>query len=269
MFEENLTRPLIIYDIESTGLNPRHDRIVELGALKIFPNGQREEFQQRLNPARKIPKQVTELHGISDQDVADSPKFEDGAGKLKAFLRDAELAGFGIQQFDIPMLRAEFARVGVDFPAKDCRIIDAKTIFHKKEPRDLSAAYQFFCGKQHTDAHGAMPDVLATYEVLKGELAKYNELPRDISKLHEFCNPEDPDAIDPKGRFRWQEEEVVIGFGKKAGLTLKEIARKEPDYLRWMIRKDFSPQAKAVAQAALEGRFPEKRSGGTENGNSE
>ena len=259
MFENIISRPLIIFDIESTGLNPRHDRIVELGALKIMPEGEQQTLHERINPQRKIPKEVADLHGISNEDIKDCPVFMDIAGQINRFFRDCDLAGFGIQQFDIPLLQAEFSRVGVTFPAADCRIIDAKTIFHKKEPRDLSAAYRFFCGKDHIDAHGALPDASVTYEVLKGELTKYDDLPRDIEKLHEFCNPNDPNAIDPRGRFRWQDGEVVIGFGKKSGLSLRKVARDEPDYLQWMIRKDFSEEAKAVARDALEGRFPEEK----------
>lgn len=258
MLNIKLTRPLIIFDLESTGLNPRHDRIIEIAAVKITAQGEREELVKRLDPERKIPREVSALHGITDADVSGCPKFVDVAGGINKFFRDSDLAGFGVQQFDIPLLQAEFKRVGVSFPAPDCRVIDAKTIFHKKEPRDLSAALAFYCGREHTDAHGALPDAQATLEVLEGELKTYDDLPATVDALHEFCNPEDPDALDPKGRFRWREEEVVIGFGKKAGLPLKEVARKNPEYLRWMIRKEFSDEAKYIAKEALEGRFPIK-----------
>lgn len=258
MLNIKLKRPLIVFDLESTGLNPRHDRIVEIAAVKVFPDGTQDKLVERLNPQRKIPREVSELHGIRDEDVVNCPKFVDVAGEISKFFRDSDLAGFSVQQFDIPLLQSEFSRVGVNFPASDCRVIDAKTIFHKKEPRDLTAAFAFYCGKEHTDAHGALPDVMATLEVLEGEINRYPDLPETVDELHEFCNPDDPDALDPKGRFRWRDKEVVLGFGKKAGLSLKEVARKDPEYLRWMIRKDFSDDVKYIAKEALEGRFPQE-----------
>jgi len=253
-----LDRPLIVFDLESTGLNPRQDRIVEIGAVKEYPDGRTEHFDRRVNPERSIPEEVVRIHGISDADVAGCPTFAALADEVAAFFDDADLGGFGIARFDVPLLRNEFARVGIDFGDRERRIVDAKQIYHRKEPRDLTAALRFYSGKEHGDAHSAMADAAATYEVLAGQLDRYDDLPDTPEELHEFCNPRDPAALDMDARFRWHDGEVVIAFGQKSGTTLKQLAAREPGYLKWMLNKDFAPDAKAIAENALQGIFPVK-----------
>ncbi len=250
-----LSKPLVVIDFESTGLNPRYDRIVEIGALKILPDGRQEPFEKRINPERPIPPEVVDIHGISNEDVETAPTFMEIAEQFHTFLRGCDLAGFGIEQFDLPLLKAEFARVGIHFDDRNCHVIDAKTIFHKKEPRDLTAALAFYCNKPHEGAHSAMDDVTATVEVLQRQTEHYDDLPEDTSGLALFCNPPDPDAVDSEGRIRWAGDEMVIAFGQKRGLSLRELSRTEPGYLKWILKKDFSNEVKAVVRDALAGRF--------------
>ena len=251
-----LSRPLIVFDLESTGLNPRQDRVVEIGAVKMMPDGERHELDRRLNPECSIPAEVTRIHGITDADVAHCPTFADIAAELDLFFAESDLGGFGIARFDVPLLRNEFARVDIDFKDRQRKIIDAKQIYHRKEPRDLAAALEFFCGKQHVNANGAMADAQATCDVLAGQLRRYEDLPVTADGLHEYCNPPDPDALDMDGRFRWRNGEAIIAFGQKSGTPLKQLAAREPGYLKWMLNKDFAPDAKAIAEKALQGVFP-------------
>ncbi|MFO7821852.1 MAG: 3'-5' exonuclease [Lentisphaeria bacterium] len=250
-------KPFIIFDLESTGLNPRQERIVEIGAVKIMPDGEQYQLERRLNPECPIPPEVTAIHGISDADVAGCPTFADIASELEVFFAEADLGGFGIARFDVPLLRNEFSRVGIDFADRQRRIVDAKDIYHRKEPRDLTAALKFFCDKDHVDAHGAMADTVATLDVLLAQLEKYKDLPHSVEGLEQFCNPPDPAAIDMDGRFRWHNGEAVIAFGQKSGTPLKQLAAREPGYLKWMLNKDFAPDAKAIAEKALQGVFPD------------
>lgn len=253
-----LKRPLVVLDFESTGLNPRYDRIVEIGALKIYPDGTTASFHKLVNPERPIPSDVTEIHGIDDDDVSQAPCFRDVASEFLGFLRGADLAGFGIEAYDLPLLKAEFARVGIQFDDVSVRVIDAKNIYHRKEPRTLSAALQFYCNQAHTDAHGAFADVEATWNVLQGQLRRYPDLPDSVDGLAEFSAPSDPDVVDRDGKLRWRDDEVTIDFGQKRGLTLRELSRHEPGYLRWMLNKDFSEDVKRMAQDALNGKFPRR-----------
>jgi DNA polymerase-3 subunit epsilon len=251
-----LDRPLVVLDLESTGLNPRYDRIIEIGAIRLFPDGRQERFEQRVNPERPIPSPAAAVHGITDADVAQAPTFREIAGRLVSFLRNCDLAGFGIADYDLPMLTAEFARVGIVFGDWNMRVVDAKTIFHKREPRTLTAAYRFYCDKELVNAHSAIADVEATLAVIEGQIGRYPDLPAEVDKLDAFCNPPDRDAVDTGGRLRWVDDEVVIDFGQKKGLSLRELARSEPGYLQWVLRKDFAEDVKAIVEDALNGKFP-------------
>ncbi len=251
-----LERPLVILDLEATGVNPRYDRIIEIAAIKLCPDGTREQFEHRVNPECPVPQASIKIHGITDLDLERELPFRDLAGKLSGFLRNADLAGFGILQFDLPLLTAEFARVGIAFPEKSTRIIDAKSIFHKREPRTLGAALEFYRGRTHDDAHQAMSDVVATLEVIEGQLERYTDLPDTLDALNEYCNPPNPNALDKEGKLRWEQNDVVIGFGQKNGCSLRQLAKDEPGYLRWILKKDFSDQVKSIVTDALDGRFP-------------
>ena len=254
-----LKRPMVVRDLESTGLNPRYDRIIEVGAVKIHPDGRRESYEQRVNPERPIPAAAVAVHGIRQEDLAGEPTFRDIAGALGRFLRGADLAGFGIRQFDLPLLQSEFARVGIEIDPSTYRIVDAKTIFHKREPRTLEAALHFYCSDAHPEAHSAMGDALATAAVLEGQLERYPDLPQNIEALDALCYPRDPDAVDPDGKLRWSDDEVIIDFGQKRGQSLRELAMHEPSYLRWILNKDFSEDVKRVIGLALEGKFLTRR----------
>ncbi len=252
-----LNAPLVIFDLESTGVNPRFDRIVEFAALKLAPDGSRTTLCFRVNPGRAIPPEASAIHGIRDEDVASCPVFAEKAPQVAEFMAGSDVAGFGIVRFDIPLLRHEFERAGLEFGREGMRVVDALTIYHRLERRDLSAAVSFYCNRQLEDAHSALADTRAALDVLEGQLARYAELPRSIAGLHDFCRPpRDENAIDPEGKLRWRGGEAVIGFGQKSGIPLREMAEREPGYLRWMLNKDFSPEIKAVVRGALEGRFP-------------
>ncbi len=255
----NLTlhRPMVFFDLEATGVNPQVDRIVEICVAKLHPGGEYEVKSRRINPERPIPAEATAIHGITDADVANAPTFKSYSASLNLYLEDCDLAGYNILRYDLPLLKAEFKRVDMDFSLDNRRLLDAQVIFHQKEPRTLSAAFKFYCGKEHEDAHSAESDVLATIAVLDGELARYQDLPRDVAALHDFCKPKDANWIDESGRFKWDGSgESVVGFGKNQGLTLREVAATNPGFLSWMIKSDFADDAKKIAKDALVGKFP-------------
>ncbi len=254
--ELKLSRPLAVFDIESTGVVPQRDRIVELAVLKIYPDGRRQNTVRRLNPQMPIPAGATAIHGISDADVADAPTFSDIADKLFAYLADCDLGGYNITGFDIPMLEAEFRRAGLEFKVDDRKVVDSYNIFCKLFPRTLSAAYKLFCGKDLEGAHGAAADTEAAFEVLLGQLNGHTELPDTLDELAAYCDQSDPDAYDRARRFKWCGEELVVNFGKHAGRTLRDLAENDPGFLRWNLRSDFSEEVKAVVSDALIGKFP-------------
>jgi len=252
-----LTRPLVVFDLETTGTNPHVDRIVEIGLLKVHPDGETESRCLRVNPEQPIPPETTVIHGITDDDVADAPRFRQVSVELLSFLHNCDLAGFGIIRFDVPLLRREFSLAGIDFPPPNTRLIDAQRIFHLNEPRDLSAALRFYCSDDHVNAHSADADVAATWRVLLGQFERYSDLPKSAEELDVFCNPRSPGALDPDGKIRWRGNEAVIAFGQKSGLSLRQLARDEPGYLKWILNKDFSPEVKAIVRDAVAGRFPQ------------
>ncbi len=254
-----LRRPIVFLDLETTGANPAVDRIVEISLIKVFPGGRRETLTQRVNPGIPIPPEATSIHGISDADVADAPRFSEIAADLLRFIDAADLAGFNIQRFDLPVLLREFATAGQRLELAGRAIVDAQVIYHRKVPRDLPAAYRLYCGKDLRDPHTARADVEACLEVLDAQLATYPDLPRTPQELYElFLPPRGPDAIDPDGRFVWEGEEAVLTFGPEGirGRRLREVASKDRGFLEWILRKDFRPEVKAIAQDALAGRFP-------------
>ena len=251
-----LVRPIAFFDIESTGVVPQRDRIVEIAVVKLWPDGHQQTTVRRLNPGIPIPAGATAVHGITDADVADAPSFADIAEKLFNYLSDCDLAGYNITGFDVPILEAEFKRAGYDFAAVSHKIVDAYNIFCKLYPRTLTAAYKFFCGKELSDAHSAGADTTATLEVLLGEMDRHAELPDDVDGLAVFSDLAGPDAVDRGRRFKWSGDEVVVNFGKNAGRTLRDIAENDPGFLRWILRGDFADDVKEIASNALIGKFP-------------
>jgi len=257
-----LSRPLVIFDLETTGPNPHEDRIVEIAMVTLHPDGRRERWEERVNPERPIPPSATAVHGISDADVADAPRFAEVAPRVVALLDNRDVGGFNAARFDIPLLQRELDRVKVALPAQTRLVVDAQVVFHRMEPRDLSAAVRVFCGHDHAGAHGAMADAEATLDVLLAQVERYSEpeasIPDSVEELAEFCSRRDDRFIDPEGKFQWEGDEPIIGFGKHRGILLREMAARSPDYLEWILRKDFSDEAKAIARDALSGKFPEK-----------
>ena len=242
----NLKKPIVFFDLETTGLNISEARIVELSFLKVHPNGEEEVKSRRVNPGIPIPPESTAIHGITDEDVKDCPTFKQIAKSLASHLEGCDLAGFNSNRFDVPMLAEEFLRAGVDFDMSKPNLIDVQVIYHKKEPRTLEAAYKFYCDKELTDSHSAEVDARATYEVFKSQLAYYSDLENDIEVLAEeyggFKN-----NVDLAGRIVLNDEGIeVFNFGKHRGKPVAEILEKEPSYYSWMMDGDFPLNTKQV-----------------------
>lgn len=252
-----LDRPLAVFDIESTGISPRADRIIELAIIRIEINGARQTRTWLLNPTVPIPTETTAIHGITNETVENCPTFADEAQAIRTFLADCDLAGFNHTRFDIPMLCEEFNRVGTPFDIDGRRVLDAQRIFHIREPRDLTAALAFYCDETHTDAHGAQADTEATLRVLEGQFARYPDLPRDIDTLDRLLNPRDPFAVDRAGRLRWVDNEITINFGRKKGQKLHELVANDPGFLKWLLRSDFPPDTREIVQQAIDGHWPD------------
>lgn len=257
----NLTRPLAVFDIETTGVNVGTDRIVEICIIKINPDNSEEVLTMRINPGMPIPKEVVAIHHISDEDVKDCPQFKEVAAKLNAFLDNCDLAGFNSNKFDIPLLVEEFLRAGVDFDIRGRRFIDIQNIFHKMEPRNLRAAYRFYCGKDIINAHSAEADTRATFEILEAQLERYNNVEytdnngrttkpvnNDIQALHDFSFINR--NADLVGHIIFSEAGTeVFNFGKYKGRSVEEVFAKEPSYYDWMIKADFPLSTKKVLTA--------------------
>ena len=254
-----LERPLVFFDIESTGTNPYRDRIVEIAVIKVMPDGSREDVVRRINPCMPIPAGASAVHGIYDDDVKDCPTFDVIAHNLYNYLENCDLAGYNIVKFDVPMLQEEFKRCGLELSMRNRKLIDVFNIFCRLYPRNLSAAYKFFCDGNLEDAHSALADTDATVAVLFGQLAKHPELPREMAGLAEFSSARDADFVDSEGRLKFSGDEVVINFGKNSGRRLRDLASEDPGFLRWMLRSDFSEEVKNIIKNALAGEFPTRK----------
>lgn len=240
----NLKRPLIFFDLETTGTNVTRDRIVEFSYVKVIPGqSEPEEKSRRINPEMHIPEESTAVHHITDEDVKDCPTFAQIAKSLFEIFENCDIAGYNSNKFDIPLLIEEFARVGLKFDLAGRKLIDVQNIFHKKEQRTLVAAYKFYCGKNLEDAHSAAADTRATFEVLKGQLDMYPDLQNDVDFLSEFsCFSKN---IDLAGRIVRDENNVpVFNFGKYKGVPVDEVFRKDPSYYSWMRNGDFPKNTK-------------------------
>lgn len=241
----NLKRPIAFIDLETTGINVSSDRIVELSVLKISPNGKEQWMSTRVNPEMAIPPKSTAIHGIKDEDIAKSPTFKEVARNLAAFLEGCDLAGYNAIKFDIPVLAEEFLRVNIDFSFIKRRYIDVQVIFHKKEQRTLSAAYQFYCKKDLQDAHSSKADTAATFEILKSQLDRYQDLENDVEKLAEFSSFNT--NVDFAGRIILDENGVeVFNFGKHKGKPVEAVFNEEPAYYSWMMNGEFPLYTKKV-----------------------
>ncbi|MDC6354770.1 MULTISPECIES: 3'-5' exonuclease [Robiginitalea] len=241
----NLSKPICFFDLETTGTNIATDRIVELAILKVFPNGNKESKTWLVNPGVPIPEEASAIHGITDEKVAGEPTFRELAREVYQMIQGCDLAGFNSNRFDIPLLAEELLRAGVDFDMKNAVSVDVQTIFHKMEKRTLAAAYQFYCGKELTDAHSATADTQATYEVLLSQLDRYPELTNNVQELAAFSTHND--TVDFAGFIRRDENgEEVFGFGKHKGRSVHEVLEQEPGYFGWMLNADFPLYTKKV-----------------------
>ena len=240
-----LKNPLVFFDLETTGINIVSDRIVEISYLKVWPNGDEESKTRRINPEMPIPPQSTAIHGISDEDVKDCPTFKSIAKSLAAQLEGCDLAGYNSNRFDIPLLAEEFLRAGVDLDLMKRKFVDVQTIFHKKEQRTLSAAYQFYCNCVLEDAHSAEADTKATYEILKAQLDRYPDLENDVNYLSEFSAF--GNNVDFAGRVVYNDKkQEVINFGKYKGRLVEDVLRDDPGYYGWIMQGDFALHTKNV-----------------------
>jgi len=257
MLALKLDRPIIVFDVETTGLSPRQDRIIELAAIKVMPDGTEEARTWLLNPTVPIPPETTKVHGITDEIVKSCPTFRDKAQEIFAFFEGCDVSGFNADRFDIPMLEEEFARAGLNFNASGRCHIDVQRIYHRMVPRDLSAAVRFYLDRDHTGAHGAEADARATLDVLKAQMLKYGQLPRSVAELDEYLVPHDPLNADRFGMLRWVKGELTVNFGRKKGTPLKKLLLEEPNYLRWIIKGDFDSEVRMIVKDLYEnGRLP-------------
>ena len=257
------TRPLVFIDLETTGLDVRQDRIVEIALLRMVPPGssgiapEPVVHTQRLNPGIPIPAEATRVHGLSDADVAGEPAFADVARSLFDFLSGCDFAGFGLRRFDLPILGAEFERAGYRFDYRKRLCVDGKEIFHFKEPRTLSAAYALYCGGELRSAHSAEADMIASRDVLLGILEHYQDLPATVEALSRIGAPQPaPEWLDAEGKLRWDGDEAVLNFGKHKGRRLRELAYADRGLLEWILARDFAEDVKRCVREALAGRFP-------------
>lgn len=246
--ELKLTRPICFFDLETTGTDISKDKIVEISILKVHPNGNRESRTWLVNPERMIPAEATAVHGISNEKVAAEPTFKDLAPQVYQMIKDADLAGFNSDRFDIPLLAEELLRAGVDFDMKNRVSVDIQTIFHKKEERTLSAAYKFYCGLSLENAHSAEADTNATYEILKAQLERYPDLENDMKSLSEYTTRKK--AVDFAGFIALDKDgEEIFTFGKHKGAKVEKVLEEEPGYFGWIQNADFPLYTKKVLTA--------------------
>ncbi|MFA5555722.1 MAG: 3'-5' exonuclease [Flavobacteriaceae bacterium] len=243
--ELKLNRPICFFDLETTGTDVVKDRIVEIAILKIYPNGNKESKTWLVNPTIPIPTQSIEIHGITDEKVANEPTFKELAPQIHNMIKDSDLAGYNSDRFDIPLLVEELLRADIDFDLKNRVSVDVQTIFHKKEERTLSAAYRFYCNKTLENAHSAAADTNATYEILKAQLDRYEDLENDMKALSEYTTRKK--AVDFAGFITLNDkDEEIFAFGKHKGVKVEDVLEKEPGYFGWILNADFPLYTKKV-----------------------
>lgn len=253
-----LDRPLLFFDLETTGLSVHNDRIVELALIRVSPGGDVLERVRRFNPGVPIPPEAADVHGIRDEDVADEPPFSARARSLLKLLEPCDLAGFNVRRFDLPMLLAELRRSGLSLDVADRRIVDIQSIFHQEERRDLSAAARFYLEREHVEAHSALGDIRTSAAVLQAQIKRYPHLPRDVEGLHAYCDEYAPFETELDRWFaRGDDEEMTFKRGKHRGRTLEEVALNERDYLHWMLgADDMAEEVLEVVREALDRAAP-------------
>lgn len=255
----NLTKPIIFFDLETTGINIAKDRVVEIAILKVFPNGNKESKTWLVNPEMPIPEESSQIHGITDDKIAKEPTFKQLAVSINQMIMGCDLAGFNSNRFDIPVLAEELMRAGIDFDMKNRKAIDVQVIFHKKEQRTLSAGYQFYCGKELVGAHGAEADTNATYEILLAQLDKYDDIENTVTALSEYSTH--GKRADFAGFVLINEQkQEIFSFGKYKGRTVEEVFKENPGYNSWIQNADFPLYTKKVLREIKERmRVPKKK----------
>ncbi|NQU95801.1 MAG: 3'-5' exonuclease [Candidatus Omnitrophica bacterium] len=252
-----ISRPLVVLDLETTGTWVEKDKIVEIGMVKHLPDGSKESYVKRVNPGMHIPESVSKITGISDEDVKDALIFSKIAPEVIAFLGDCNIGGFNIERFDIPLLEREIIDVGLKFELGDRVVYDAQKIYNIHEKRNLTAAYKFYCNKALDNAHSALGDVEATFEILSEQVNKYGSTEEGISSLAKFDYERSLDYFDKGRKFRWWNSELYPMFGKHARRhSIRELVKRDRAYLEWILSKDFSVEVKAMIGDALSGAFP-------------
>ncbi|MEO6963188.1 MAG: 3'-5' exonuclease [Puia sp.] len=237
-----LTKPLAVIDLETTGTSLSSDRIVEIAIVKLMPDGSKTVKHKLINPGMPIPKQASDIHGITDDHVKESPSFRQAANELKQFLDHSDLAGYNSNRFDIPLLVEEFLRIGIDFDMKGRKLVDVQRVFHLMEQRTLTAAYRFYCDKIHDGAHGAQADAEATLEILQAQIGRYPQMGADVDSILKFTG--DDQVVDFARRFSMENGVEVFNFGKHKGRPVADVLKNEPQYYDWMMKGDFPMHTK-------------------------
>ena len=254
----HLTKPLVFFDIESTGLMIGTDKIVEICMMKVLQDNSTVTKTLRINPEMHIPEQISEIHGIYDKDVADKPTFKEVAEEIREFIRGCDLAGYNMQKFDVPLLMEEFLRIDMDIDMRNTRLVDVQNIFHRMEQRTLKAAYKFYCGESLENAHSAEADTIATYKVLLAQLEKYENtvvvdendvettpIVNNVAALSAFSTSDR--NVDYAGHIVFDKNDVeVFNFGKHKGVSLETVFAREPNYYDWMMKADFPLYTKKI-----------------------
>jgi len=243
--ELKLNKPIVFFDLETTGINIANDRIVEISILKVYPNGNKESKTWLVNPEIEIPKEASDIHGITNERVVTEPTFKELAKEISNLIEGCDLAGFNSSRFDIPLLAEEMLRAGIDFDMKNRVSVDVQVIYHKKEQRTLSAAYEYYCGKSLENAHSAEADTNATYEILKAQLGKYDDLENDMRYLHEYSSHKR--RADFAGFIMYDDDDdEVFTFGKHKGKKVVDILENDQGYYSWIQNADFPLYTKKV-----------------------
>ncbi len=238
-----LQKPLVFIDLETTGINIANDRIVEIAIVKVMPNGETKKMRKFINPTIVIPEQSIAIHGITNEMVANAPTFANVANEIKQFIADGDIAGYNSNRFDVPLLAEEFLRVGLDVDFENVALLDVQRIFHIMEPRNLSAAYKFYCNKDLENAHSAEADVFATWEILQAQIERYDNIGTTIESMQKVIGKEQ--IIDFARRFIYNDKNVaVFNFGKHKGKPVTQVLKEEPQYYDWMMKSDFELHTK-------------------------
>lgn len=252
-----LERPLVCLDLETTGTDTHESRIVQIALVRLEPDGRRDGWCSLVNPGVSIPASATAIHGITNADVGNAPTLRELLPEIERRLGGADLAGFNSIRFDQPLLRQELRRAGSALDLFDLDHVDAQVIYHRMEPRNLGAAYLFYCGQELEGAHDALADAEATLDVVLAQIGHYPQLPEDVPSLNLFCRPDADRYLDPEHRFSWVDGEATVNFGRYRDRPLRHVAEDDPEFLRWILRGRFSGTVKAIASEALAGNFPE------------